>query len=97
MVAVGARTSWHRVGAAPAHPGDREKARCHPIGPRGPWPTPWGCPRRPSAAAGGPLGCNPHRTESFKLSTDPFFVDKVRGVVGLYLDPPLARGGPLRG
>src|SRR4051812_13152218 len=27
----------------------------------------------------------PHRTESFKLSTDPFFVDKLRDVVGLYL------------
>lgn len=30
----------------------------------------------------------PHRTESFKLSTDPFFIEKLRDVVGLYLDPP---------
>jgi transposase len=30
----------------------------------------------------------PHRRESFKLSTDPFFVEEVRGVVGLSLDPP---------
>ena len=30
----------------------------------------------------------PHRSKSFKLSTDPFFVEKVRDVVGLYLDPP---------
>ncbi len=30
----------------------------------------------------------PHRTETFKLSTDPLFIDKVRDVVGLYLDPP---------
>ncbi len=30
----------------------------------------------------------PHRTESFKLSTDPFFVEKVRDIVGLYLNPP---------
>ncbi len=30
----------------------------------------------------------PHLCETFKLSTDPFFVDKVRDVVGLYLDPP---------
>lgn len=30
----------------------------------------------------------PHRTKSFKLSTDPFFVEKVRDVVGLYLNPP---------
>jgi len=30
----------------------------------------------------------PHRTETFKLSTDPLFIDKVRDVVGLYMDPP---------
>jgi len=30
----------------------------------------------------------PHRTETFKLSTDPQFVEKVRDIVGLYLDPP---------
>jgi putative transposase len=30
----------------------------------------------------------PHRTKSFKLSTDPFFVEKLRDVVGLYLNPP---------
>ena len=30
----------------------------------------------------------PHRTETFKLSKDPLFIDKVRDVVGLYLDPP---------
>jgi len=30
----------------------------------------------------------PHRTETFKLSTDPFFVEKVRDIVGLYLNPP---------
>jgi len=30
----------------------------------------------------------PHRTRSFKLSTGPFFVDKVRDVVGLYINPP---------
>ncbi len=30
----------------------------------------------------------PHRTETFKLSNDPLFVDKVRDIVGLYLDPP---------
>jgi hypothetical protein len=34
------------------------------------------------------FGLQPHRAESFKLSTDPLFVDKVRDVVGLYLDPP---------
>jgi putative transposase len=30
----------------------------------------------------------PHRTRSFKLSTDPFFVEKVRDIAGLYLNPP---------
>ncbi|MFK0297446.1 helix-turn-helix domain-containing protein [Streptomyces sp. NPDC090442] len=34
------------------------------------------------------FGLKPHRAETFKLSTDPFFVDKVHDVVGLYLDPP---------
>lgn len=34
------------------------------------------------------FGLQPHRTESFKLSNDPFFVEKVRDVVGLYLNPP---------
>jgi len=30
----------------------------------------------------------PHRTRTFKLSTDPFFVEKVRDIAGLYLNPP---------
>jgi len=30
----------------------------------------------------------PHRQKHFKLSTDPFFVEKVRDIVGLYLNPP---------
>ena len=34
------------------------------------------------------FGLQPHRTETFKLSTDPLFIDKVRDIVGLYLDPP---------
>ena len=34
------------------------------------------------------FGLKPHLRESFTLSTDPFFVEKVRDVVGLYLDPP---------
>ena len=35
------------------------------------------------------FGLQPHRQETFKLSSDPFFVDKVRDIVGLYMDPPL--------
>jgi transposase len=34
------------------------------------------------------FGLQPHRQETFKLSTDPEFVAKTRDVVGLYLDPP---------
>jgi transposase len=34
------------------------------------------------------FGLQPHRTDTFKLSTDPLFVEKVRDVVGLYLNPP---------
>jgi transposase len=34
------------------------------------------------------FGLQPHRTETWKLSRDPQFIDKVRDVVGLYLDPP---------
>src|SRR5215471_8242666 len=34
------------------------------------------------------FGLQPHRVETFKLSTDPLFVDKVRDIVGLYLNPP---------
>lgn len=34
------------------------------------------------------FGLAPHRTESFQLSTDPHFVEKVRDVVGLYMSPP---------
>jgi transposase len=35
------------------------------------------------------FGLQPHRQETFKLSSDPFFVEKVRDIVGLYLDPPI--------
>jgi transposase len=34
------------------------------------------------------FGLQPHRQESWKLSRDPLFIDKVRDVVGLYLNPP---------
>lgn len=34
------------------------------------------------------FGLQPHRTETFKLSNDPFFVEKVRDIVGLYMAPP---------
>jgi transposase len=34
------------------------------------------------------FGLQPHRSGTFKLSTDPFFVEKVRDIVGLYMNPP---------
>jgi transposase len=34
------------------------------------------------------FGLKPHRVESFKLSPDPLFVEKVRDIVGLYVNPP---------
>jgi len=34
------------------------------------------------------FGLQPHRQETWKLSRDPQFIDKVRDVVGLYLNPP---------
>jgi len=34
------------------------------------------------------FGLQPHRTETFKLSPDPLLVEKVRDIVGLYMNPP---------
>ena len=36
------------------------------------------------------FGLAPHRSDTFKLPTDPLFVEKVYDVVGLYLNPPEA-------
>ena len=36
------------------------------------------------------FGLKPHQSESFKLSPDPLFIEKVRDIVGLYLNPPEA-------
>ncbi|GAA3240081.1 hypothetical protein GCM10010532_080380 [Dactylosporangium siamense] len=34
------------------------------------------------------IGLKPHQVDNWKLPTDPLFIDKVRDIVGLYLDPP---------
>jgi transposase len=34
------------------------------------------------------FGLQPHRSETFKLSTDPLLIEKIRDIVGLYLNPP---------
>ena len=41
-----------------------------------------------SRGSGGAFGLQPHRVETFKLSRDPRFMEKVVDVVGLYLNPP---------
>jgi hypothetical protein len=33
-------------------------------------------------------GLKPHRLDSFKVSNDPLFADKLEAIVGLYLNPP---------
>jgi hypothetical protein len=43
---------------------------------------------RKEADHGAAFGLQPHRSQTFKLSSDPLFVDKVRDIVGLYLSPP---------
>ncbi|MFC1851450.1 IS630 family transposase [candidate division CSSED10-310 bacterium] len=34
------------------------------------------------------FGLQPHRVETFKLSNDPYFIEKIRDLVGIYLNPP---------
>src|SRR5213596_246860 len=34
------------------------------------------------------FGLQPHRTETFKLSNDPLLIEKIRDIIGLYLNPP---------
>ena len=50
-------------------------------------PSP-GCRSRRWAGSGRRSGSSPTWSDTFKFSTDPQFIDKVRDVVGLYLDPP---------
>ena len=38
------------------------------------------------------FGLQPHRTDTFKLSPDPQLIDKVRDIVGLYMNPPTRSG-----
>jgi transposase len=42
------------------------------------------------------FGLKPHRSDTFKLSNDPYVVEKVRDVVGLYMAPPRPRPRALR-
>ncbi len=47
-----------------------------------------GMSQRASSRSWRALALQPHRRETFKLSRDPLFIEKVRDIVGLYLNPP---------
>jgi transposase len=84
---------------APRRIGDDEVAAviCRTLEETPPDATHWSLRTMASAVGHAPstihriwraFGLQPHRTETFKLSSDPLFVDKVRDIVGLYLAPP---------
>ncbi len=56
------------------------------LGPR--WRSAAACRSPPSGGSGGNSSLKPHQSDSFKLSTDPLFIEKVVDVVGLYHNPP---------
>ena len=58
------------------------------IGRRGRWPNGSGLNQTAVSRIWRAFGLKPHRVEDYKLSTDPQFIDKVRDIVGLYLNPP---------
>jgi transposase len=86
----------------PGHPvtygrEDRDRLLALTLGPPPAGTTHWSVRDMASAAGMSPstvhrlwseLGLKPHRTETFKFSTDPALEAKIRDVVGLYLDPP---------
>src|SRR5215469_8106572 len=59
-----------------------------PIGPRRRWPRRWGSAPSSVRRIWAGQGLQPHRVRSFKISNDPKFADKLKDVVGLYVDPP---------
>jgi DDE superfamily endonuclease len=63
------------------------------MGPRtgapGPWRANAGLTQSAVSRVWRAFGLQPHRQQTFKLSTDPMFVNKVRDIVGLYMAPPL--------
>ena len=52
------------------------------------WPLTCGYPERSCTGSGNATTVQPHRVERFKLSRNPRFEEKVRDIVGLYLNPP---------
>jgi hypothetical protein len=60
------------------------------IGPPGRWPTRRACRSRRVSRIWRAFGLKPHLVDEFKLSPDPQFIDKVRDIVGLCVNPPEA-------
>ena len=58
------------------------------IGVHAPWGELKALPRARYSAGLALFGVKPHLAKTFKLSSDPFFIEKVRDIVGLYLNPP---------
>src|SRR6202034_2547096 len=61
-----------------------------PTGRRGGLPASTGSPRPPWPRSGGRSGLTPWQQDTFKVSTDPDLIEKVRDLVGLYMNPPEA-------
>ncbi len=59
-----------------------------PTGPRAPWAKAMGISKASVSRIWRANGLKPHRVESFKVSNDPEFADKLEAIVGLYLNPP---------
>ena len=75
--------------AAGGRPGDRAAAgRRPPTGPAGCWRKAAGVSLRSVQRILEAHQLAPHRIRTFKLSNDPKFAEKLRDVVGLYVDPP---------
>ena len=70
---------WPRWSASPTTPRTGRGRR---------WPRESGLSKSTVGRIWKAFGLKPHLVDTFKISTDPQFIDKVRDVVGLYLDPP---------
>ena len=68
--------------------GAKPRATRHALVDPGRWRRRPGCRSPTVGRIWRAFGLKPHLVDTFKLSTDPLFIDKVRDVVGLYLDPP---------
>ena len=66
----------------------RQNPRAAPTGAPAPWQKKPPSPGPTLQRIWNAFGFQPHRQRHFKISTDPFFVEKVRDIVGLYLNPP---------